>query len=74
MILKELLPDRKVFIEYRTHDPLGDDVLSGFCTWTGTELVPGDHDSYYIDDEISSFEWDGPNNLIVWYSSGWTAL
>ena len=69
--LKDILPNRKVYIEYRTHDPLGDDVLAGFCTWHKDELVSDDGDDYSVDDVISSYEWDGPDNLIVWYDSKW---
>lgn len=71
MKLKTLLPRRKVFIEYRTHSASGDDVLSGFCVWTGEDLKPGDRDCYSIEDELTSYEWDGPDNLIVWYESKW---
>lgn len=69
--LKELLPCRKVEIEYRTHDIFGDDILHGACKWDGNVLKPIDNDIYSIEDEISSYEWNGPNNLTVWYISKW---
>lgn len=68
MTLKEVLPERQVYIECRTHDVYGDDVLSGFCKWTGENLVAVGKTSYSIEDTISSYEWDGPNNLIIWYA------
>ena len=67
MILKSILPERRVFIEYRTHDNAGDDILVGFCKWTGTEMVPIKENKYPEYGEISSYEWDGPNNLIIWF-------
>lgn len=69
--LKDILPNREVYIEYRTHDPFGDDCLYGFCKWTGTELESLDNDNYSVNDVIESFEWDGDKNLIIWYRSVW---
>ena len=70
MKLKDLLGDQKVDITYRTHY-LGRDMLVGFCFWDGSELTAIDGDSYSVEDEISSYEWDTPSNLTVWYESKW---
>ena len=69
--LKNLLPDREVHIEYRTHTPDWQDCLAGFCHWDGKTLQPLDGDSYSIDDIVESYEWDGDKNLTVWYRSRW---
>ena len=69
--LKDILPKREVHIEYRTFTPDGQDCLSGFCHWDGKNLQPLDGDIYSLDDVISSHEWDGEKNLVVWYQSRW---
>lgn len=71
MTLNDILPGRKITIEYRTHGPLGDDILCGRCKWDGKELISLDSDEYFTDDIISSYEWNGPDYLIVWYLSRW---
>ena len=49
MKLKDILPSYPINnIEVRTNDPFGDDMLFGFCHWTGTELISGDGDNYYL--------------------------
>ena len=71
--LKDLLSDTSVNIEYRTNSPLEDedDMLFGFCAWDGVELHSIDGDNYSIEDIISSFKWESPSDLIVWFESEW---
>lgn len=69
--LSNLLPDREIHIEYRTHGPSGEDILSGFCHWDGKKLTSLDGDNYSVNDIIESYEWDGNKNIIVWYRSRW---
>lgn len=71
MLLKELLPNRQINIEYRTHTPDGTDVFTGACKWTGSELVPLDGDEYFVDDIISNYEWNSDSELTIWYESKW---
>ena len=71
MKLKDLLKNTAIDIEYRTYDPFGEDVLAGYCRWTGSELVSVDGDNYSIDDYISKHRWNSSNNLTIWYESKW---
>lgn len=73
MTLKDILSDYPIeYIEVRTNDPWGDDMLFGYCHWTGTELISGDGDSYYLDEEINKYELDEENGkLIYWIVSEW---
>lgn len=73
MIVKDILPDYPVKdIQVRTNDPFGEDMLFGYCHWTGIELISGDGDSYYLDDEISKYEFDKETGeLIYWIISEW---
>lgn len=71
MKLKDILPSYHINnIEVRTNDPDGDDMLFGFCHWTGTELISGDGDNYYLNEEISKYEFDGVH-LTYWIISEW---
>ena len=56
MKLKDILPDHYIKIQARTTDPFGDDLLFGYCHWTGTELVSDDGDSYSIEEEIVKYK------------------
>lgn len=59
-------------IEVRTYDPDGEDMLFGFCHWTGVELVSGDGDSYYLDDPITKYEFDEQtHSLTYWFKGVW---
>ena len=70
-----LLNYHPVKIEVRTNTPddaLDEDMLFGFCHWTGTELVSDDGDDYYLDEEIYEWEYDENNNLLTyWIVSEW---
>ena len=71
MILKDILPNHYVDIMVRTTDPFGDDMLFGYCHWTGTELVSDDGDSYYLDDEVEKYEFDEDGRLVYWFKGEW---
>lgn len=71
MKLKDILPPHPLNnIEVRTNDPFGEDMLFGFCQWTGTELISGDGDNYYLNEEISEYKFDG-EHLTYWIVSKW---
>lgn len=71
MKLKDLLGDIPTDIEYRTYDPSGEDMLTGVCRWTGSELISIDGDNYSVEDYISKHRWNNPNSLTIWYESSW---
>lgn len=73
MKLKDILPGYPLRnIEVRTNDPDGEDMLFGYCHWTGTELVSGDGDNYYLNEEISKYEFDEEKReLTYWIVSKW---
>jgi hypothetical protein len=76
MKVKDILPSYPVrTIEVRTNTPddvLDEDMLFGFCHWTGTELVSEDGDDYYLDEEIYKWEYDEfYNALTYWIVSEW---
>lgn len=73
MKVRDILPDYPLKnIEVRTNDPFGEDMLFGFCHWTGVTLVSGDGDSYYLDEEITKYEFDEENRqLTYWIYSEW---
>ena len=71
MKLKDILSNSPIDkIEVRTNDPFGDDMLFGFCRWTGTELVSLDGDNYSIEDEITKYEFE-EYGLTYWIESEW---
>ena len=60
-------------IEVRTNSSFDDDqngVLFGFCAWDGSNLISLDGDNYYLDEEVTKFEWAG-GNLRIWIHSEW---
>lgn len=73
MKVKDILPSYPLeWIEVRTNDPFGDDMLFGYCHWTGTNLVSADGDNYYLNEEIVKYEFDEENRkLIYWVVSEW---
>lgn len=73
MKVKDILPNYPIrFIQVRTNDPFGKDMLFGYCHWTGVNLISGDGDSYSLDDEIYRYEFDEENNkLTYWIVSEW---
>ena len=73
MKLRDILPSYPLQnIQVRTNDSFGDDMLFGYCHWTGSELVSGDGDSYYLDEEIVKYEFDEENGeLTYWIYSEW---
>ena len=73
MKLKDILGDKKTYIEYRTNSPIKEeeDMLAGSCYWDGKELHSIDGDDYSVDDEISKYIVENDLNIIVWYESKW---
>ena len=44
-------------ITVRTNSPFdGEDMLFGFCSWDGENLISEDGDSYDLDDEVVKYE------------------
>ena len=74
MRVRDILPDYPVNnIMVRTNDPFGEDMLFGYCHWTGTELVSADGDNYFIDEEVTKFELnEEKRELIYWIKSEWS--
>lgn len=74
MILKDILGDKEVYIEYRTNSPVNSeqDIYTGACRWDGKELHSIDRDNYSIYDVITKYEIENEKNIIVWYKSTWT--
>ena len=72
MILKEILPNHPVDIQVRTNGPFGEDMLFGFCYWTGTELVSKDGDSYSLEEDVVRYEFsENKTKLVYWFESIW---
>jgi hypothetical protein len=76
MKLKDLLPNKKTIIEYRTFHPAYGDLYQGTCAWDGNNLIAYDNDNYSIEDEITDYKITRqkdslPDILTVWYKSGW---
>ena len=55
----------------RTYLPDGRDILLGFCQWNGKNIISLDGDSYYLDEEITKYEFDEKGNLTYWIVSEW---
>ena len=70
MKLKDILPNHYIDIEVRTYGPRDEDILFGYCHWTGTELISDDGDNYYLDEEIIKYEIS-KNILTYWFESDW---
>lgn len=72
MKLIDLVKDKteNINIEYRTYYQ-GKDMLVGFCLWKDKKIIPLDEDTYSENDEITSYEWNSPYNLTIWYKSNW---
>ena len=77
MIMRRMINEIKRYtsghyinIMARTTDPWGDDLLFGYCHWTGTELVSDDGDSYSVEEEVVKYEFDD-YGLAYWFESKW---
>ena len=72
MKLRDVIPDYPLDCQVRCYGPEGEDMLFGYCCWTGEELISVDDDSYYLDEEISKYELDEENKeLIYWIITEW---
>lgn len=73
MKVKDILPSYPLkYIAVRINDPYGEDMLFGYCHWTGVNLISADGDSYCLDDEIVKYEFDEENRkLTYWIVSEW---
>ena len=73
MKLKDILPNYPIKnMEVRMNGPDGEDMLFGYCSWTGTELISEDGDNYYLNDEISKYEFSNDGrDLTYWIVVGW---
>lgn len=71
--LKDILPNYPINnIEVRTNDPFGEDMLFGYCHWTGTELVSADGDYYSVDEVITKYKLnEEKHKLTYWILSEW---
>lgn len=80
--LKEVLelygirsPDDTIGIMYRTYDPDGEDVFTGYCRFINGELFATDGGVYSLEDELVDWDIrpssDGNEYLNVWYESEW---
>ena len=72
--LKDLLDEKPIkVIEYRCNSPFEDeeDMLFGYCSWNGKELISEDGDNYYLNDVIEDYAWDD-DELIVWIKVEWS--
>ena len=70
MKLKDILPNHHINIQARTYSPDGEDMLFGYCHWTGTELVSDDGDNYSVEEEVAKYEFDDWG-LVYWFESEW---
>lgn len=75
MKLRDLcIPDQAIdTIQYRCYGPAPDyeDMMFGYCRWTGKELESIDGDSYSLDDEIIKYEQIDEHLLIVYFEAQW---
>ena len=72
MKLRDVIPDYPLDCQVRCYGADGEDMLFGYCRWTGEELISVDGDSYYLDDEISKYELDEENKeLTYWIIVEW---
>ena len=72
MKLKDILPNHPINIQVRTYDPCGEDILFGYCHWTGEWLVSEDGDSYSVEEEVCKYELDvDGRGLTYWFEPEW---
>ena len=66
-------PDQYVKIEYRYNSPFPEeeDILFGYATWNGEELISDDGDNYYLCDRVYAHEWIDSHHLVVWIEVKW---
>lgn len=70
--LKNILPRHHVDICVRTYDPDGNDMLFGYCHWTGKELISDDGDTYSVEEDVAKFEFSADKRkLTYWFEPNW---
>lgn len=67
-------PDQYIEIEYRCNSPFPEeeDILFGYATWNGEELISNDGDNYYSRDRVYAHEWIDSHHLTVWIEVKWS--
>ena len=75
MILKDLCkPNQPIdTIQYRCYGPapIFEDMVFGYCRWTGSELISLDGDSYSLDDEIIKYQFIDEDFLVIYFEAEW---
>lgn len=74
MKVRDILPSYPLkYIEVRTYDPYGMDILFGWVHWTGKTLVSADGDYYSLNEEVKKWEYDeDTRHFTYWIHSEWT--
>ena len=69
-----LKKDEPIEIMYRCNAPYDDeeDMLYGYCYWTGSALKSDDGDTYYLNDIIEAYKYSD-DKLIVWIRVEWSS-
>ena len=74
LTLRDILPKHSIeTIMERGYDPEGEDILLGYCKWDGQNLIPLDGDSYSLDVEVLSYEYETDGTLVFWTPVTWLA-
>ena len=74
MKVRDILPNYPLKrIEVRTNGPFGEDMLFGYCYWTGSTLLSLDGDNYYLGETVTKYEFDEmAGKLVYWIKSFWS--
>lgn len=66
-------PESNMIIEFRCNSPVPEeqDMLMGFATWDGEELVGKDGDNYYLNDCVYAYERINKKYLTLWIEVKW---
>lgn len=72
MKLKDILPNHYVDICVRTNAPAGNDMLFGYCHWTGKELISDDGDTYSVEEDVVKYNFnEDKTKLTYWFKAEW---
>lgn len=75
MKVRDILPNYPLErIMVRTNDPFKeepDGILFGYVSWDGANFVDIDGDNYYLDEEVTRYEWEEDGSLTYWIHSEW---